>query len=56
MENFWSSCVSQLRLQFGDTVFDAFISPTQAKMTDNTHLLLQAPNEATVRWLSENIL
>lgn len=55
MDKFWPACISHLRERFGQSVFDAFISPAEASQDEPGHLTVLAPNEAAVRWLAQNI-
>lgn len=55
MDNFWPACVSHLRENFDENIFNAFIAPARAVRGGNGNLLVSAPNEASARWLEQNV-
>lgn len=55
MDDFWSACVSHLRRNFDENLFDAFIAPARAARGGNGRLLVSAPDEAAARWLEQNV-
>ena len=56
MSDFWTSCIFLLRQKFDKSVFEAFISSSQADLTDDSSCLsVYAPNNAAKKWLADNI-
>ena len=55
MDNFWPACVSHLRRNFDENIFNAFIAPARATRGGNGGLLVSAPDEAAARWLEQNV-
>ncbi len=55
MREFWRACLGRFHGLFAKEVYDAFIKPVDIETGEDGALLIRAPNEATRRWLSENL-
>lgn len=55
MRDFWQVCLGRFHGLFGKDVYDAFIAPLDIGAGDDGGMLINAPNEATQRWLADNL-
>ena len=55
IQNFWRVCLGRFHGLFGKDIYDAFIAPLDVDTGEDGALLINAPNEATQRWLADNI-
>ena len=55
MRNFWQLCLGRFHGLFGKAIFDAFIAPLDIDTGEDGAMLINAPNEATQRWLADNL-
>ncbi|MGI9336931.1 MAG: chromosomal replication initiator protein DnaA [Gammaproteobacteria bacterium] len=55
MQNFWQGCLGRFHGLFGKDIFDAFIAPLAIDAGEDGTMRINAPNEATQRWLADNL-
>ena len=56
VEEIWQSCKEQLKNTLGETSFDTWIAPLNARKNGNTSLVLEAPDGFFKNWVETNYL
>jgi len=55
-DQIWQNCKEQLRAMLGETSFDTWIAPLNAKKPNNTSLVIEAPDGFFKNWVETNYL